>query len=79
MNHQKVVTGSSDLGMCETRSGSQRLTLRIVGHGNDRKLYEHIIRNEHIPDVTLEGRQNPVPYYKEASIFLMTSKSESWD
>lgn len=45
---------------------------------NDRKLYEHIIRNEHIPDVTLEGRQNPVPYYKEASIFLMTSKSESW-
>ena len=53
-------------------------TLRIVGHGNDRKLYEHIIRNEHIPDVTLEGRQNPVPYYKEASIFLMTSKSESW-
>lgn len=53
-------------------------TLRIVGHGNDLKLYEHIIRNEHIPDVSLEGRQDPVPYYKEASIFLMTSRSESW-
>lgn len=53
-------------------------TLRIVGDGNDRKLYEHIIRDEHIPEVTLEGRQNPVPYYKEASIFLMTSRSESW-
>ena len=53
-------------------------TLRIVGHGNDRKFYEHIIHDEHIPDVTLEGRQNPVPYYKEASIFLMTSRSESW-
>ena len=53
-------------------------TLRIVGHGNDRKLYEHIIRDEHIPDVSLEGRQDPIPYYKEASIFLMTSRSESW-
>ncbi|MFR1530630.1 glycosyltransferase [Akkermansia sp.] len=52
--------------------------LRIVGHGNDRKLYERIIRNEHIPDVILEGRQDPVPCYKEASIFMMTSRSESW-
>lgn len=53
-------------------------TLRIVGHGNDRRLYEHIIHDEHIPDVSLEGRRDPVPYYKEASIFLMTSRSESW-
>lgn len=52
--------------------------LRIVGHGNDRKLYERIIRNEHIPDVSLEGRRDPVPCYKEASIFMMTSRSESW-
>ena len=57
---------------------SEGWVLRIVGHGNDRKLYERIIRNEHIPDVSLEGRQDPVPYYKEASIFLMTSRSESW-
>lgn len=52
--------------------------LRIVGHGKDRKLYEEIITNEHIPNVSLEGRQNPVPYYKEASLFMMTSNSESW-
>lgn len=53
-------------------------TLRIVGHGNGRKLYEHIIHEEHIPGVSLEGRQDPVPCYKEASIFLMTSISEAW-
>jgi len=52
--------------------------LRIVGDGNDRKLYERIILDKHIPDVFLEGRKNPIPYYKEASIFLMTSRSESW-
>ena len=53
-------------------------TLRIVGEGNSRALYERIIHNEHIPDVSLEGRQDPIPYYKEASIFMMTSRSESW-
>lgn len=52
--------------------------LRIVGDGNDRALYERIINDEHIPDVSLEGRQDPIPYYNEASIFLMTSRSESW-
>lgn len=52
--------------------------LRIVGDGNDRGLYERIIHEEHIPDVSLEGRQDPMPYYSEASIFLMTSRSESW-
>ena len=52
--------------------------MKIVGHGGDRKLYEHIIKEEHIPSVTLEGRQNPIPYYKEASLFMMTSRSESW-
>lgn len=53
-------------------------TLRIVGEGNSRELYERIIHDEHIPDVSLEGRQDPIPYYKEASIFMMTSRSESW-
>lgn len=52
--------------------------LRIVGDGNDRGLYERIIHDEHIPDVSLEGRRDPIPYYKEASIFMMTSRSESW-
>lgn len=53
-------------------------SLSIVGHGNDLHLYEKIISQEQIPDVTLEGRQNPINYYKEASLFLMTSRSESW-
>ena len=52
--------------------------LKIVGGGEDEGLYRNIIRDENIPDVTLEGRQNPEPYYREASLFMMTSKSESW-
>ncbi len=52
--------------------------LKLVGHGKDLKLYQNIISNENIPNVSIEGRQNPVPYYKEASLFMMTSNSESW-
>lgn len=52
--------------------------MKIVGHGGDYKLCEHIIKDEDIPAVTLEGRQDPIPYYKEASIFMMTSRSEAW-
>lgn len=59
-------------------SFAKNWTLRIVGYGKDSKLYQTIIAEEHIPNVTLEGRQNPVPYYKFASLFMMTSNSESW-
>lgn len=53
-------------------------TLKIVGHGPDKNNYQRQIQKMKIPNVSLEGRQDPVPYYKKASIFLMTSNSESW-
>ena len=52
--------------------------LRVIGHGKDLKRYKKLIHTEQIPDVSFEGRQNPLPYYKTGSIFFMTSKSESW-
>lgn len=59
-------------------SAAKDWTLRIVGHGPDKELFASIIDNERIPDVKLEGRQDPVPYYKCASLYMMTSNSESW-
>lgn len=52
--------------------------LKIVGTGQDMSLYLHMVERDGISDVDFEGRQNPVPYYKEAAIFMMTSRSESW-
>lgn len=52
--------------------------LKIVGTGTDLPKYRQMIKNEKIPNVTFEGRQNPIPYYREASIFMMTSRSEAW-
>ncbi len=53
-------------------------TLKIVGTGKDMPMYRRMIENEKIPNVTFEGHHNPIPYYREASLFMMTSRSESW-
>lgn len=52
--------------------------LDIVGEGRDRKRYEKMVRKEDIPDVLFLGRQQPIPYYRKASLFMMTSCSEAW-
>lgn len=52
--------------------------LVIVGEGDDLPKYQMQIRNKRISNVVFEGRRDPVPYYKDASIFWMTSKSEAW-
>lgn len=52
--------------------------LEIIGHGKDEPLYKDLVAKNKISDVYFLGRQNPISYYKKASIFLMTSKSESW-
>lgn len=57
---------------------AENWSLKIVGTGKDMPMYRRMIKREQIPAVSWEGRQDPVPYYKEASIFLMTSRSESW-
>lgn len=53
-------------------------SLKVIGEGRDLKLYQRMIKKNHILGVSFYGRKDPVPYYKEASIFLMTSRSESW-
>lgn len=52
--------------------------LKIIGHGKDESWYKDLVAKNKISDVYFLGRQNPIPYYKKASIFLMTSRSESW-
>ncbi len=52
--------------------------LEIIGHGKDEPLYKDLVAKNKISDVYFLGRQNPISYYKKASIFLMTSRSESW-
>ena len=52
----------------------------LIGISNDdtKETADKMIRKMAIPDVCLLGRQQPKPYYEEASIFMMTSRSEGW-
>lgn len=50
--------------------------LVIVGDGEDRDMYENMVREHDLKNVSFEGVQQPQPYYCKAKIFAMTS---SWE
>lgn len=52
--------------------------LRIIGEGPERPILERIISNLHLERISLEGVQQPRPYYERASILVMTSDFEGF-
>ena len=52
--------------------------LKIVGHGIAENDYKTLIKKLGLKRITLEGRQNPLTYYQDSSIFMMTSAYEGW-
>lgn len=52
--------------------------LQIVGDGEDRKLYENTIQEDSLKRVEMLGFKQPLPYYKKAKVFLMTSAYEGF-
>ena len=51
---------------------------KIVGTGADMEHYMRYVKKHNIERISFEGEQNPEPYYRSASIFLMTSPAEGW-
>lgn len=52
--------------------------LIIIGNGEDKGIYESIIQKKHLKNVTMLGKKAPLPFYREASLFAMTSVVEGW-
>lgn len=52
--------------------------LQIVGDGESRGMYENIIQKDGLKRVEMLGFRQPLPYYKKAKIFLMTSAYEGF-
>ena len=51
----------------------------IVGEGKSRKMYENYIASNNLQSrIKIVGKSIPWDYYKKASLFLMTSKSEGF-
>lgn len=76
--HKRLSLALKIWAKVKKNSEAKKWLLKIVGTGQDMSLYLHMVERDGISDVVFEGRQNPVPYYKEAAIFMMTSRSESW-
>lgn len=52
--------------------------LRIVGDGIDAPFYKDYAKKRKLANVIFEGQQKPLPYYQQASIFLVTSACEGF-
>lgn len=52
--------------------------LKMVGDGEDFGLYRDMIAQYGLKRISMEGFRHPLPYYKEARIFLMTSAYEGF-
>jgi glycosyltransferase involved in cell wall biosynthesis len=52
--------------------------LKFVGIGPCLEGYKRYAESNSLERVSFEGRRNPDEYYREASIFLLTSKNEGW-
>lgn len=64
--------------MIEKNPGSRAWKLVIVGDGPDYSYYSQLIGRLRLRNVELKGRQDPLEYYKQASVFMMTSRFEGW-
>ena len=52
--------------------------LQFVGDGRDMPFYRYLADAWHLKRVEFAGQQNPMEYYRKASLFLMTSTAEGW-
>ena len=52
--------------------------LKIIGYGKDEAFLFWLAKKYHLKNVCFEGRQDPMPYYKQASILMLTSSYEGW-
>lgn len=51
-------------------------SLVIVGDGADMGYYKHLAADYHTENITFAGKQNPVDYYRKASVLMSTSAIE---
>ncbi len=62
----------------ECKTDIEDWKLIILGTGNDEAYYKYLAKKLNIKNVCFEGRQDPLEYYKRASIYMMTSAYEGF-
>lgn len=77
-NHKQISRILEAWKLIEETNKVEDWKLQIIGEGKDRIIYENYIKQHKLKNVSLEGFCNPLPYYKKAKIFLMTSAYEGF-
>lgn len=62
----------------EEDSSLQEWRFEVVGQGRDLDRYKRMAARMNLKRISFEGFQDPVPYYRRARIFLMTSAFEGF-
>lgn len=75
---KRISTILSIWGRFEKEYPQSDWILKIVGNGISLNDYKQQAQNLHLKKCYFEGVQNPVSYYKESSLFLMTSATEGF-
>lgn len=76
--HKRISAAIKAWGKISKKSKYDEWQLKIVGTGADMERYKRHVKKHKIERISFEGEQNPEPYYRNASIFLMTSPAEGW-
>ena len=53
-------------------------TLKIVGGGEEEKNLLQLAQQLQLKNISFEGKQNPIEYYRKAALFMMTSAYEGF-
>jgi len=76
--HKQVSSILQVWAFIETNKELDDWKLQIVGEGPSKPLYQQMIHDLKLHRVSLEGYQHPLPYYRKASLFVMTSAYEGF-
>lgn len=76
--HQKRVSRMLKIWKRVEEYGYNGWTFILIGHGPSENMYKTMIDSLKIQNIKFLSKQDPLPYYLSASIFLMTSSYEGW-
>lgn len=77
-NQEKRINIALKIWKILENKGYKDWKLRIVGFGVDEDKLRQQARKLNLENVIFEGCKDSLPYYKTASLFMLTSKIEGW-
>lgn len=76
--HKRISIILKSWKVLKNKGATRGWKLKLVGEGPDLDRYKAYVKENKLDNVSFYGRQDPLPFYREASILLLTSSAEGW-